>query len=167
MKLLVLGIVLGFLAAVLVILGFGVASINSGSSGRAVVYQVLSYSVFVAEIEEGKIEDVVFQGAAIIGRFKDGRRFTTRAPHTQVIPALTERLLAGKVTVTARPGEDDSSDLPAAVSTLISWLPFLVNYGLFFGGLWLFLARPMMALTRQLQAFIQVMPTSAPGGRPA
>ena len=58
---------------------------------------------------------MTFQGSKIVGRFTTGRTFGTLAPHSQLLPALTDRLLAKKVTVTARPVEDDQS-------YVISWI---------------------------------------------
>jgi hypothetical protein len=65
---------------------------------------------------------VTFQGSKIVGRFMTGRTFGTLAPHSQLLPALTDRLLAKKVTVTARPVEDDQS-------YVISWIASLIAPG--------------------------------------
>ena len=79
----------------------------------------MSYSQFIADVDGGKIEEVTFQGLKIVGRFTTGRTFGTLAPHSQLLPALTDRLLRqAKVTVTARPVEDDQS-------YIISWLASL------------------------------------------
>jgi len=88
---------------------------------------------------------VTFQGSKIVGRFTTGHTFRTLAPHSQLLPALTDRLLAKMVTVTARPMEDDQS-------YAIPWIASLIVQGLFFGALWLFMARPLSALVRQLDA---------------
>ena len=37
-------------------------------------------------------------------------------------------------------------------SYIISWLASLIVQGVFFGALWLFMARPLSALVRQLDA---------------
>jgi hypothetical protein len=68
----------------------------------------------------------------------------------------SDRLLASKFAVVARP-ENDTSDIPTWLSAIIAWLPFLVVYGVFFGRLWLFLARPVLALTRQLEAYTEAV----------
>jgi cell division protease FtsH len=120
-----------------------------------------AYSDFIAAVEAGKVDQVVFQGAAIAGQFKDGSRFDTLAPHTGLIPALTDRLLARKdVIIVARPGEP--SETPWAVSLAISWLPYL----LYLLSLWLFMGRPIMALTRKLDDYIRAT-RGAAGGNPA
>jgi cell division protease FtsH len=116
-----------------------------------------TYSDFVAAVEAGKVDEVVFQGASITGQFKDGSSFYTLAPHTQLIPALTDRLLAGKVIVAARPG--DSSEVHRAVSLVVSWLPFVISLV----SLWLFIGRPITALTRRLDAYIKAAHDAAGG----
>src|SRR5262245_17260417 len=105
----------------------------------------MAYSQFIADVDDGKIEEVTLQGAKIVGRFKTGRTFGTLAPHSQLLPALTDRLLAKKLTVRARPVEDDQS-------YGIQWIASLMVQGVFFGALWLFMARPLSALVRQLDA---------------
>jgi len=104
-----------------------------------------AYSQFIADVDAGTIEEVTFQGSKIVGRFKDGHTFRTLAPHALLLPALTDRLLAKKVTVTARPVEDDQA-------YIIQWICTLMVQGVFFGALWLFMARPLSALVRQLAA---------------
>jgi cell division protease FtsH len=161
----VLGFIIGFIIAVFVVLGLLFNSPRSSLTAP----RAMTYSAFIAAVDDGKVEEVVFQGANLTGRFKDsarltdGTRFETLVPHTQLIPALTDRLLASKVAVVARP-ENDTSDTPWWVSVAIAWLPFLIAYGVFFGGLWLFLARPVMALTRQLEAYTKAAHS---GGNPA
>jgi len=109
-----------------------------------------SYSEFVADLDAGKIEEVTVQGAAIFGRFKTGGIFQTRAPSTLVLPALTDRLLAKKVTVTARPVEEDRS-------YAAQWIATLLVQGVFFAALWWFMGRPLAALVRQLDAYVTAM----------
>src|SRR5262249_16341619 len=103
----------------------------------------MAYSQFIADVDDGKIEEGTLQGPKIAGRFKTGRTFQTLAPHSQLLPALTDRLLAKKLTVSARPLEDDQS-------YVAQWIASLLVQGVFFGALWLFMARPLSALVRQL-----------------
>ncbi|HKA80109.1 MAG TPA: ATP-dependent metallopeptidase FtsH/Yme1/Tma family protein [Xanthobacteraceae bacterium] len=105
----------------------------------------MAYSQFIADVDDGKIEEVTLQGSRIVGRFKTGHTFRTLAPHSLLLPALTDRLLAKKLTVRARPVEDDQS-------YVIQWIANLMIQGVFFGALWLFMARPLSALVRQLDA---------------
>jgi hypothetical protein len=76
-------------------------------------------------------------------------------PHAQVSTALTDRLLAKSVTVAAVPTDDDPSVI-SIFSILANWAPYLLSCAVFFGGLWIVMARPVLALTRQLEAYIKI-----------
>ena len=142
-----------------ILLGFGLAALFSSLSSPTIsVVPSYPYSEFVADLDGGKIEEVTLQGSKIFGRFKSKQVFQTLAPHSQVLPALTDRLLTKKVTITARPIEDD----PSVTSVLIAWFPYLINWATFFGGVWLFMTRPILALVRQLDSYIQAQ--RAPSG---
>jgi len=143
MKNLLLGIVVGFALAVVL------SMFMSGPSYRLSPPGVLyPYSRFVADVDDGTVEEVTFQGSKIFGRFKSGRTFETLAPHSLVLPGLTDRLLAKQVVVTARPAEDDSS----VATALAYWFSAMICYAFFFGALWLFMTRPVLALIRRLDA---------------
>jgi len=147
-----------------ILLGFGLAALFSSLSSPTVsVVPSYPYSEFVADLDGGKIEEVTLQGPKIFGRFKSKQVFQTLAPHSQVLPALTDRLLTKKVTVTARPIEDD----PSVTSVLIAWFPYLINWATFFGGVWLFMTRPILALVRRLDSYIQAqrVPSGEDGAR--
>src|SRR5262245_45031005 len=121
----------------------------SGPSMRQ-TQETLPYSRFITELDDGKIEEVTFQGTKVFGRFKDHRVFETVAPRSEVPPALIDRLLAKSVTVTARPDDDFS-----AAATIASWIYYFLGLVLFFCGLWLFMARSVLALARQLDAYVK------------
>jgi len=59
-------------------------------------------------------------------------------------------LLSKSVTVTARPDDDFS-----AAATIASWAYYFISLVLLFGGLWFVMARPVLALARQLDAFVK------------
>jgi cell division protease FtsH len=86
--------------------------------------QDISFSQFLNEVEQGRVREVLIQGAEISGTFADGRGFQTYAPND---PTLIQRIYAKGVTITARAQQ---SDVPWFVSLLISWLPFIVLMGL-------------------------------------
>src|SRR5262249_61375006 len=109
---------------------------------------VYTYSRFIEDVDNGRVEEVTFQGSKIFGRLKDGHVFETQVPHSLVLPGLTDRLLAKKVTVRVRPAEEDSS----VISILAYWFAALICYAFFFGALWLFMTRPVLALIRRLDA---------------
>jgi ATP-dependent Zn protease len=144
MKNLLLGAVLGFGFAMVLAL-----MLLSGPSTR-LTPETLPYSRFITEFDDGKIEEVTFQGPKVFGRFKDHHLFETLAPSSQVPPALIDRLLSKSVRVTARP-EDDFS----AASTIANWTTYFISLGLFFSGLWFVMARPVLALARQLDAYVK------------
>jgi cell division protease FtsH len=152
-----LWVVLGFVVILFALAAFTIFQ----SPGTRTISRSYSYSAFVTVVDDGKVEEVAFRGANITGLFKDGSRFDTLVPHAQLIPALTDRLLAAKVGVVARP-ENDPSETPWYVSLVVSWLPFLI----YVGSLWLFMGRPIMALTRKLDAYIKATQNAA-GGNPA
>jgi len=147
MKNLLLGVAAGFvLAIVLLVVLF---MLLSGPSYRLSPPGVLyPYSRFVADVDEGAVEEVTLQGVKVFGRFKSGRTFETQVPHSLVLPGLTDRLLAKKVTVRVRPAEEDSS----VISILAYWFAALICYAFFFGALWLFMTRPVLALIQRLDA---------------
>jgi ATP-dependent Zn protease len=147
MKNLLFGGLLGFGFAVFLmfVLLYTPASQHSPEARRET-----PYSTFMTALDEGKIDWVNFGGSRIFGKYKDGYLFETFTPHPQILIALTDRLLAKNVTVTARAPDDTS-----ASAIFAAWVPFLICYGLFFGGAWLVMARPILALTRQLDAYIK------------
>src|SRR5262245_29158055 len=116
MRNLVLGSVLGFGFAIVL-----AGVLFSGPSTR-LTQETLPYSRFITDLDEGKIEEVTFQGTKVFGRLKDHRVFETMTPRSEVPPALIERLLSKSVTVTARPDDDFS-----AAATIASWAYYFIR----------------------------------------
>ena len=111
----------------------------------------ITYSSFVADVDVGKVDEVTFRGSGGIAvRRKDGQVLESYVPHVQVIPALTDRLLAKGVTVSARLPDDD---VPSWLSLLTSWLPLILFYVL----LYFALARPLLAIARQMEGFVRAL----------
>ena len=146
MKNLLLGAVLGFGFAIVL-----AGVLFSGPSTR-LTQETLSYSRFITYLDEGKIEEVTFQGTKVFGRLKDHRVFETMTPRSEVPAPLIERLLSKSVTVTARPDDDFS-----AAATIASWAYYFISLVLFFGGLWFVMAHPVLALARQLDAYVKAI----------
>ena len=140
MKNLVVGCVLGFVLFVVLLF-----TLFSGPPPR----EDNAYSEFIAALDDGKIDAVTVRGSRISSRLKDGHRLATSIPHPQILPGLTDRLLAKNVKITV--ADNDQS----AAAILVNWAPFLICYALFFGGVWLLMTRPLLALVRQLDAYIQ------------
>src|SRR5579885_1560669 len=92
----------------------------------------ITFSQLLAEVDPGKVRDVVIQGNDITGTMNDGKSFSTYAPND---PSLVQRLYGKGVSISARPQGDN---LPWYVSLLVSWLPFIALI-----GVWIFLSRQM------------------------
>jgi cell division protease FtsH len=121
----------------------------------------IDYSGLLADVDAGQIDAVTFSGSRALARRKDGRDVASHLPHAQVIPALTDRLLAKGVTVSAIPADDD---VPSAVSLLANWLPAILFYLLIYFAV----ARPVLAVARQIEALVKTMqerPTGPPAPR--
>jgi hypothetical protein len=59
-----------------------------------------------AELEAGKVDDVTIDRTRIKGTLTDHRPFQSWVPHAQLIPALTDRMLAKEIVVRGRPAGD-------------------------------------------------------------
>jgi cell division protease FtsH len=157
MKNLVVGCTLGF--ALTVILLFVLFALFAGSPPPP----DSAYSEFIAALDGGKIDAVTVRGSRLSGQLKDGHRLTTSIPHPQILIGLTDRLLAKNVRITVADND------PSAAAILGSWASFFICYGLFFGAVWLLMTRPILALVRQLDAYIQAQRaasgTTPPGER--
>jgi cell division protease FtsH len=92
----------------------------------------ISFSQLIAEVDQGRVRDVVIAGPEITGTFTDGRGFQTYAPQDA---SLVQRLYGKGVTVTARPPQDP---MPWFMALLINWLPFIALI-----AVWVFLSRQM------------------------
>jgi len=92
----------------------------------------ITFSQLLADVDQGRVRDVVIQGQEITGTYNDGKPFQTYAPND---PSLIQRLYGKGVSITAKPPGDN---VPWFVSLLVSWLPFLALI-----GVWIFLSRQM------------------------
>jgi cell division protease FtsH len=92
----------------------------------------IPYSEFRRLLDEGRIDEVVVQGEAIRGRFKEPQNGKTAFATRAVDPALAEDLAGRGITFSSVP---ESTLLP----TLLSWV---VPIALFF-GVWMLLMRRM------------------------
>jgi ATP-dependent Zn protease len=145
-----LAIVGGVFALLLLLAFFNLFSTPTRPARRL---PLIDYSRFITDVDEGKVYKVAFRGptgSTIAGEFKDGRPFESSVPHVQVIPSLTDRLLAKGVTIGARVSPDE--DAFSLLSLASSWFPLLVCYAL----LYFFFARPVLALARQIEAYVRI-----------
>ncbi len=119
---------------IIVILMVGLFNLFQGSSSRHSQSEI-SYSQFLAEVENGDVSSVTIQEHSISGIYKGtGAQFHVYAPDD---PKLVERLVAKGVEVKARQAEDD---MPALVAVLINWFPMLLLI-----GVWIFFMRQMQS----------------------
>ena len=93
----------------------------------------LAFSDFLAEVDNGQINDVTITGDSIAGHFSDGRAFVTFAPDD---PTLIPRLNDHGVRISAAP----PADSPWFLNVLIGWFPFLLLI-----GVWVFIMRQMQS----------------------
>jgi cell division protease FtsH len=100
---------------------------------RAVSTQV-AYSDFVAEVNGGRVRDVVIQGRQVTGQLTDGRNFQTYIPED---PTLVSRLTDKGVRVLAKP---EDSDVNPLLHYLLSWFPMLLLI-----AVWIFFMRQMQS----------------------
>ncbi len=94
----------------------------------------LAFSEFLAEVQNGRVADVVIQGNSITGHFADGRLFSTYAPND---PNLVDRLTGAGVRIAAVPQDDN---MPSLLGVLVSWFPMLLLI-----GVWIFFMRQMQS----------------------
>jgi cell division protease FtsH len=116
---------------IIVLLLLALFSLFQNPSQRAASNDI-TFSQLLAEVDQGKVRDVVIQGNDITGTMNDGKPFQTYAPND---PSLVQRLYGKGVSISARPQGDN---LPWYVSLLVSWLPFIALI-----GVWVFLSRQM------------------------
>ena len=91
----------------------------------------VSYSQFMAEAKDGKIDEVVIEGRTLKGKAKDGKPITAYAPSDVW---MVGDLMKYGVQVRARPEEEQSFLL----SIFVSWFPMLLLI-----GVWVFFMRQM------------------------
>ncbi len=87
----------------------------------------LDYSEFLHEVKQGSIEQVTIDGRAILGRTRNGERFTSYSPGD---PGLVNDLLDAGVIIKAQKEESPS----LLMQIFISWFPLLLLI-----GVWIFL----------------------------
>ncbi len=94
----------------------------------------LAYSDFIADVNGGRVRDVVIQGRIVSGQLTDGRSFQTYTPED---PSLVSRLTEKGVRVIAKPEDAEVNPL---LHYLLSWFPMLLLI-----GVWIFFMRQMQS----------------------
>lgn len=92
---------------------------------------MLSYSDFISQVEEGTVQSVTINGRAIEGTLTTGASFSTYSPGDD---GLVSDLLNNNVQIVATPPEKPS----ILMQILINWFPLFILI-----GLWIFFMRQM------------------------
>jgi len=126
---------------VIALLIFALFQVFQGTSGRQAV-QPTAYSEFIGLAENGEVREVTIQGQNVIGKYRDGRTFTTIVPEsTDVVSILHQK----DVRITVKPTEEES---PTLLGILISWFPMLLLI-----AVWIFFMRQMQAGSGKAMGF--------------
>ncbi|MEX2318758.1 MAG: ATP-dependent metallopeptidase FtsH/Yme1/Tma family protein, partial [Bauldia sp.] len=102
------------------------------NTGTRTVGRDIGYSQFLAEVDEGRIRNVVISGQQIAGTYSDNTTFQTFAPED---PDLINRLEESGVQIAAKPATEGSQSL---IGMLVSWFPMFLIL-----AVWIFFMRQM------------------------
>ena len=102
------------------------------NSGQRPAGQDIAYSQFLADVEQGRVRNVVISGQQIAGTYSDGTSFQSYAPED---PELVKRLEERNVSITAKPETEGGQSL---LGMLISWFPMFLIL-----AVWIFFMRQM------------------------
>jgi len=109
----------GLIWIAIVVILFALLQMFPGSSSNKEGGVGLSYSQFINEVNEDKVQEATVVGNTITGRTKDGRVFSTYAPETQT---AVNKMLEKKVNVNVLPLEKEVS----LFQMLLPWLPIIL-----------------------------------------
>jgi cell division protease FtsH len=126
---------------IIILLVLALVTLFQGQGSRAPSSEI-PYSVFLDEVDAGRVERVVISGNEISGSIAGRGAFTTYAPQD---PRIVERLHDKKVQIAAR---SPNADTPWYISLLANWLPLMVII-----GLWIFMSRQMQNGARGAMGF--------------
>ncbi len=105
---------------------------NNFGPRRNMAHQI-AYSQFMADVKQGKIQEVTIQDRSIEGKTQSGERFATFSPETDNT-ALVGELLQSGVVIKATPPHQQS----LLMTIFINWFPMLLLI-----GVWIFFMRQM------------------------
>jgi cell division protease FtsH len=114
-------VALWLIIAILLVLLY---NIFQGSTTRGSPNEI-SYSQFLTEVEQGEVQAVDIQGQNITGTSTTNGHFKTYAPDD---PQLVQKLSKAGVTIKASPPDDGG----LLTHLVVSWLPLLLIFGLWF-----------------------------------
>ena len=114
-----------------VVIAIVLMSVFNNFGSRKSVDSSMSYSQFIAAVNEGQVKQVNIDGPVIRGMLSSGEKFTTYSPED---PHLVDDLLKNHVEIKAQPPEQQS----LLMQIFISWFPMLLLI-----GVWIFFMRQM------------------------
>jgi cell division protease FtsH len=117
--------------ALWLVLGLMVVLLFNMFQAQQVRDQELSYSEFVKQVGEGKVESVTLQGDILRGRLEGEKEFRTYAPPQH---DTAELILAKEIPFTVRPEAQE----PWYIEMMVQWFPMLLLV-----GVWIFFMRQM------------------------
>ena len=116
-----------------VVIALVLMSVFNNFGPRRTGSEQIDYSRFIADVKQGRVQEVVIEGRNIQGVLQTGERFSTYTPETDN-KALVGDLLENGVVIDARPPEQQS----LLMQIFISWFPMLLLI-----GVWIFFMRQM------------------------
>lgn len=116
-----------------IVIALVLMSVFNNFGPRRSAAQQLTYSQFIDDVKEGRVQKVTIEGRDIQGMYHSGERFSTYTPETDN-RALIGDLLENGVVIEARPPEQQS----LLMQIFISWFPMLLLI-----GVWIFFMRQM------------------------
>jgi len=117
--------------ALWLVLGLMVVLLFNMFQAQQVRDQELSYSEFIKEVDEGRVESVTMQGDTLRGRLEGDKDFRTYAPPGHDAAA---HILEKEIPFTVRPETQD----PWYIEMMVQWFPMLLLV-----GVWIFFMRQM------------------------
>jgi cell division protease FtsH len=117
--------------ALWLVLGLMVVLLFNMFQAQQVRDQELSYSEFVKQVGEGRVESVTMQGDVLRGRLEGDKEFRTYAPPQH---DTAEMILGKEIPFTVRPEAEE----PWYIEMMVQWFPMLLLV-----GVWIFFMRQM------------------------
>lgn len=127
---------------VIVLLVVGVFQIFNRDQNSMAGLKDVSYSQFLAQVDQQKVKNVTVVGNVIQGEYTSGEAFGVIVPAgTDVVSRIEDK----GVEIRARP---DTSGSPTLFSVLLSWFPMLLLI-----GVWIFFMRQMQGGSNKAMGF--------------
>ena len=117
---------------VIVFLTIGLYNMFKNPQANVGKKNVVIFSQFLSEVDNGRVVEVQIQGNNIRGILSNGKNFSTYSPND---PNLIEKLTKKGVSISAAPLEDE---MPSLLGVLLSWFPMLLLI-----AVWIFFMRQM------------------------